>query len=264
MTQYIKSKKPNLKNRNKRRQPRNNGLLTQEVGDSRRLPPRTSVQDNRLLYNPTWNPQCLKVARTFQYSAPATDFGAGFGKVQDPAVGPSLTLLNYNSGALSFAISDIYNVSEYGVLFDQYKLAMVELKFDYIAGTDTVVPTTTGYSQQCTLMLYEDNDDSTAPTLSNVGWQAVYESGRAIRKVFPCPSNSIVYRLTPKFLQADVDTSSTTTGRSLTTGWCDGSTGLDIKHFGLKWIAQCNPSPTTMNHNWRITATYYTMWRSRQ
>ncbi len=237
---------------------------TQETGDSRRLPRPTSIVDRRPRYNPTWNPQYFKVARSFQYSSPAADFGAGFGKVQDPAVGPSTTNLAYSSGALSFAITDVPNVSELGNLFDQYRLAGITLRFEYMSASESVLPTTAGYQQQCTLLLFEDNDDSTAPTASNTGWQAVYETGRAIKKIFPGRSNVLTYSLRPKYLIADVDTSSTTTGRSLGSTWVDGATGLDVLWRGLKWIVQANPSPVAINHSFRVTATYYTEWRARQ
>lgn len=243
----------------------NNGLAyVQELGNTRQLPPMTSMVDSGPRYNPTWNPQYLKVARTFQYSAPAADFGAGFGKVQDPAVGPSATLLNYNSGALSFAISDIPSVSEYGSLFDQYRIAAVKLVFDFMSFTETVNPITSGSQQQVSLMMYEDNDDGTAPTASNTGWQACYENGRAVRAVFPNRLNQVTYTLKPKYLIADVDSSAGVTGRSLGAGWVDGATGLDVVWRGLKWILQSNPAATTNNYAFRVTATYYTEWRARQ
>ncbi len=268
MTKYNRSRKPNLrnkKNQQKRRPIFNNGNATQEQGDSRSLPKPTSVLHSKPAYNPTWNPQFLKVARKFQYSAPAADVTAGFGKIQDPAVGPSNTVLNYTSGALSFKVSDIYNVSEFGAMFDQYMLAMVALDFEYMSCSETVSPLEAGLSQQCTLMLYEDNDDVTAQPATNTGWQAVYESGRAIKKVFPSKDEQrLTYRLCPKFLTADVDTSSTTTGRSLRTGWCDGATGLDVIHYGLKYMIQANPSVLPQNHLFRVTATYYMKWRARQ
>jgi hypothetical protein len=260
--QSVSRPRRNLNNRRPKR--RNLNGSTQEVGDSRRLPPTSGLSDRKPRYNPTWNPQWLKVARTFQYSAPAADVGAGFGKVQDLAVGATATLLSYNSAAYSFAISDVPSVTEFGTLFDQYRVAGVQMTFDYITGSETVVSTTVSTSLQCTLLIYEDNDDSTAPTATNAGWQAVYESGRAVKRVFPNKNNKLVYMLKPKYLTADVDTSATTTGRSLGAGWCDGATGLDIVWRGLKAIVQANPTITTYVHTFRITATYFLEWRNRQ
>jgi hypothetical protein len=258
----------NNKNRNATRRTGNrrgpNGRGTQEVGDSRRMPASTGLSDRKPLFNPTWNPQWLKVARTFQYSSPAADFAAAFGVVQDLAVGSTATLLSYNSAAYSFAISHIPSVTEFGTLFDQYRIAGVKMDIEYISASESVLSTTVGTNLQCTLLLYEDNDDGTVPTATNAGWQAVYESGRALKHVFPSSSNKISYMLKPKYLTADVDTSATTTGRSLGSGWVDGATGLDVLWRGLKVIVQANPVTTTYVHTLRCTATYFTEWRNRQ
>ncbi len=233
-------------------------------GNSRSLPPMTAPT-SRLVYNPTWNPQALKVARTFQLSAPPADVGAGFGKYYDLQVTPSATLLAYNSAAYSFSIQDVYNVSEFGALFDQYRIAAVRVRFDFTSASESVLTPASAISQQCTLAVYEDYDDSTAPTASNAGWQSVLESGRVVKKVFPNKENFLDYTLRPKYLTADVDTSSTTTGRSLGSGFVDGSTGLDVVWRGLKAIAQCNPTTaTSAMYNFRLTATYYLEWRNRQ
>lgn len=251
----------------KRNQKRNSKRQTRSAvydGNARRLP-KASAPTSRLVFNPTWNPQAFKVARTFQYSAPPADVGAGFGKVYDPQFTPSATLLAYNSAAYSFAISDVYNVSELGALFDQYRIASVKLRFEFITSSESVMNPATATSQQMTLLIYEDYDDSTAPTASNAGWQAALEGGRAVRHVFPNKQNAFEYVLRPKYLIADVDTSATTTGRSLGAGWVDGSTGLDVVWRGLKMIGQTNPTTATAAaYNFRITATYYTEWRNRQ
>lgn len=228
------------------------------------LPP-SSAPTVRPRFNPTWNPQALKVARTFQLSAPPADVGAGFGKYYDLQFTPSATLLAYNSAAYAFSINDVYNVSEFGVLFDQYRIAAVKLRFDFISGTEAVLTPASALNQCVTLAVYEDFDDSTAPTASNAGWQAVMETGRAISKVFPNRQNFLEYVVRPKYLTADVDTSATTTGRSLASGWVDGATGLDVVWRGVKVIGQTNPTTATSSvYSFRITATYYLQWQSRQ
>ncbi len=230
------------------------------------LPKPSSAGQTALRYNPTWNPQALKVMRTFQYSAPAVDFAGGFGVVQDPAVGALTTTLSYASGSLSFRIGDVYNVNEFGVLFDQYRIHTVKLRLDYLTASASVLtPTVTQPNQQGTILLYEDYDDDTAPTATNAGWQACYETGRGIRRVFPNPKgNSISYTVRPKYLTVDVDNSGGLTGRSLGSGWLDGATSPDVKWRGIKWIAQCNPGNVNTIHYWRITADYYLQFRNRQ
>jgi hypothetical protein len=264
MTRMSKPKKNPIRRRRNNRSNNSNQNGTQERGDSRRLPSSTSVVDKRPKYNPTWNPQYLKVARTFQISAPPADVGAGFGKYFDPAVTPSATLLAYNSSTLTFNISDVPSISEFTTLFDQYRFSMVSVLFEYITASETVSQPAAALSQQVTLLVYEDNDDSTAPTASNVGWQAVYESGRAVRKVFPNKTNQLVYNLKPKYLVAENDTAGTTLGRSLGAGWTDAAT-TDVQWRGLKWILQANPTTaTTAEYNFRMTATYYIELRARQ
>ncbi len=215
-------------------------------------------------YNPSWNPQYLKVAREFQYSAPAADFGGGFGIVSDPSVGCSTTLLSYSSGAYSFRVSDVYNVSEFGNLFDQYRIAAVRLTFTYISSAETVLVTTAASMQQCTLLLYEDYDDSTAPAATNTGWQTITESGRQVRKVFPNKENSLSYVIRPRYLAVAVDNSAGTTGRQTTDEWLDGATSPDVVWRGLKWAIQANPAPVTVGHYFRVTAKYYLCFRNRQ
>lgn len=228
------------------------------------MPTPTSYADRKPVYNPTWNPQWLKVARTFQYSAPAADVALGFGRVQDLSVGSLPTLLSYNANAYWFRLIDVPQATEFGALFDQYRIAGVRMDFDYISASQSVVDTTTTTSLQCTLLAYEDYDDSTAPTANNAGWQRVYESGRAIKRVFPNKNNSLSYMLKPKFLVASNDEFGTTDSRALSSAWSDGATTLETAWRGLKVIVQANPSIITYVHTFRITATYFVEYRSRQ
>lgn len=224
----------------------------------------SGLSDMKPRYNPTWNPQFLKVARTFQYSAPSGDVGAGYAVVADPSVTPNATVLSYGTAAYAFAISHIPSVSEFGTLFDQYRLAGVQMRLDYLNGSESVQVTAATTSLQCTVLLFEDNDDGTAPASTNAGFAAAYETGRVVRKMFPCRDNSITYMLRPKYLVADVDTSAGVTGRSLGAGWVDGATGLDVQWRGLKLIIQANPVSVSFTHQFRMTATYFTEWRNRQ
>ncbi len=213
-------------------------------------------------YNPTWNPQYLKVARRIMYSVPAADVVSPY--IQDPSVGCSATNLSFNTGAISFRISDVYNVTEYGALFDQYRIAAVKLEFHYVTASQSALTTTVSNQQNCSLCLYEDYDDSTSPPSSLAGWNAMLESGRAKVKTFPCRDNKVVYTLNPKYLTADVDTSATTTARSTNDNWVDGSTALDVVWRGLKWSLQANPGSTTIVHSFRVYETFFLCFRQRQ
>jgi hypothetical protein len=242
----------------------NQGSRTQEMGDSRRMPAMSGLSDQKPIYNPTWNPQWFKVARTFQYSAPSGDVGGGYAVVVDPSVTPSATVHTYGMAAYAFAISHIPSVTEYGTLFDQYRIAGVQMRLEYLNSSESVLGTAATALQQCTLLLFEDNDDGTSPASTNAGFAAALETGRCVRKVFPNKTNTLTYMMRPKYLTSDVDTSAGVTGRSLGSGWVDGSTGLDVQWRGLKLCIQANPSPVTYTHIFRMTATYFTEWRNRQ
>ncbi len=231
--------------------------------ESNPSPPKPTFAVDRPRYNPTWNPQYLKVARTFQFSTTSGDLAGGYAKIVDPSVTCSTTVHSYASGAITFGIDNIPNVSEFGNLFDQYKIAAVNLKWEFMSATQSILSTTATLQQRFTLLLYEDYDDSTAPPTTNNGFAAVYESGRARRATFPNRTNSMSYTVRPKYLDVAVDYASGSAGRALASGWVDGATNSVI-WYGLKWIAQANPAPVATVGTWRVTATYYTEWRNRQ
>ncbi len=213
-------------------------------------------------YNPTWNPQYLKVRRSMMYSVPAADVVSPY--IQDPAVGSLAANLSFNSGAISFRVGDVYNVTEYGALFDQYRINAVTLHFHYISASQTTMATGSSYQQQCTCVLYEDYDDSTSPATTLAGWNAILESGRGKKAVFPNSRNVLSYTVNPKYLTVEVDNSAGTTGRGTGDDWLDGSTSPDVVWRGVKWALQANPSTTTPVHTFRVYADYYLTFRQRQ
>jgi hypothetical protein len=229
-------------------------------------PLRSDGGMGRQLYNPTWNPQFLKVARKFQFSSPSADVGSF--KLVDPTVTCSATALAYATGALTFAIDAIPNVSEFGSLFDQYKIEAIDVLFEYLNSSESIQTqqVSTAYCPQCTLLVYEDNDDVTAPAATNAGWQSLYEVGRAKRKTFP-GQGSLSIRICPKPQVGELAYGDTTSlsGRALGyDGWLDGATANPVLHYGLKYAIQANPATTSLTHAFRVTTTYYTRWRARQ
>ncbi len=224
----------------------------------------------REVYNPTWNPQFLKVARKFQFSSPSADV-ASF-KLVDPSVTCSATALAYTTNALSFAIDAVPNVSEFGALFDQYKIDAIKVDFEYLNSSESITNSTMpgasgSYLSQCTLLMYEDNDDVTAPAATNAGWQSLYEVGRAKRKVFPAKDNKLSITIKPKPQMGVLAYSDTTslTGRALGgDGWIDGATANPVLHYGLKYAIQANPAVTNLVHTFRVTTEYFIRWRARQ
>jgi len=260
-------------------QPKNNSRRIRSNKLRRRAPPRSgdveSMQQTvagvprpsggetfKPIYNPTWNPQYLKVARRMMYSVPAADVTSPY--IQDPSVGLSATNLSFATGAINFRIGDVYNVTEYGSLFDQYRIAAVKAEFHYITGSEAALTTTASNQQVVMLSLYEDYDDSTAPTGSIAGWNAMLETGRARIQKFPNKTNVMTYNLNPKYLTVDVDNSAGTTGRSTADSWLDGSTSPDVLWRGLKWSLQANPGSVTLVHSFRVYLTYFLCFRQRQ
>ncbi len=226
--------------------------------------PKPSGGENKVpVYNPSWNPQYLKVARRIMYSVPAADVTSPY--IQDPSVGCSATNLSFNAGAISFRIGDVYNVTEFGSLFDQYRIAAVKLEFHYITSSEAALTTTASNQQAVSLALYEDYDDSTAPASTISGWNGLLETGRAKMMVFPnSRRNCLTYTLNPKYLTVDVDNSAGTTGRGLADGWLDGATSPDVIWRGLKWAMQANPGSTTIVHSFRVYETFFLCFRQRQ
>lgn len=218
----------------------------------------------------SYNPQYMRVKRKFDFLVPSADLSRGtYGAYALLSIAPSGTTNNaYGAAAYDFRVSDIPNVSEFGTLFDQYKITGVKLKFVYMTATQQDYPDagSNPSSSQVTMLLWNDFDDITTPTASNAGWSAAQETGRVKAKVFPnVKNNTMSIFLRPKVLTAIVDSSGTTTGRGDLNPWLDGSTGLQAEYLGVKVLLQCPPCITTSpSHVFKCIATYYTVWRQRQ
>ncbi len=263
MTKYNKNRTMNRVNviRNRRRGQRGDVENSQLTVPG--VPKPSGGETMRPVYNPGWNPQYLKVARRIMYSVPSADVSSPY--IADPSVGCLASNLSFNSGAISFRVSDVYNVSEFGTLFDQYRIAGVKIEFHYITSSEAALTTTASNQQAVSLALYEDYDDSTAPTTTIAGWNSMLETGRARIAVFPSGRrNCLTYTLNPKYLVADIDNAGGTTGRSLADGWLDGATTPEVVWRGLKWSLQANPGNTTIVHSFRVYETFFLCFRQRQ
>lgn len=217
----------------------------------------------------SYNPQYLRVKRKFDFLVPSADLSRGtYGVYQLLSIAPSGSTNNaYNGVAYDFRISDIPNVSEFGALFDQYKITGVKLKFVYMTATQQDYPDSGANpsSSQCTMLIWNDFDDVTTPSTNNAAWSAAQETGRVRAKVFPnVRNNTMSVFLRPKVLTALVDSSGTTTGRGNVNPWLDGATALNTQYLGVKVLLQCPPnSATGPSHIFKCIATYYTIWRQR-
>ncbi len=225
--------------------------------------PRASFPIDRATFNTSYSGQYFKVARTFQFSGPSAD-SASF-KMVDPAVTCSTTLLQYATGGIAFAIDSVPNVTEFGALFDQYRIDAIQMDFEYITSTQSNANTGANQNQTCNLAVWSDYDDATAPTASNSGWQAALETGRAKIMRFPGGASKLRYTLVPRALAIDANYSDITGGRAIQNpSWIDGATGNPVLFYGLKYMIQANPAPTTYIHTFRLKTTWYMSWRNRQ
>lgn len=225
-------------------------------------------------YNPTWNPQFIKVKRQIEYLVPAADLGPGdrgdlgrYGVFPYLSVQPIATTMSYVSAAFNFCILDVYNIQEYGVLFDQYKITGVKLNFKYITASESSLSQSTHLQgQTCELLVVNDNDDVVPYNADNTGWMKAQETGRAYVKMFPSPKkNSMKFYVKPKLLAPLIDGSTgALTARSNLNPWIDGALDEQPYYLGVKCMLRCPPNNTTgFVHTISCTATYYICWRSR-
>lgn len=224
----------------------------------------------------TWNPQFFKVKRKIDFLVPTADLNRGtygaYPFIQAWAGGA--TNYAFSSNAYYFAVSDVYNVSEFGLMWDQYKLSGVKVTFKYITATqsDINVANITGTTPQnytVDLALTTDIDDDNALSATVGGWSALLETGRYKMKTFPnVKSNSMSIYVKPKVLTGTVNDAGTPAldgGRTTASPWMDGATSLDAKWYGIKAIARVNPSANLfMYHTFSATAVYYLKWKNRQ
>lgn len=221
-------------------------------------------------YNPTNNPQFMKIKRSFDYFVPTGDLSRGtigcysYQKLVPHNIGVANTY-NYLSSSFDFRISDVYNVNEFGVLFDQYKLSGVKLTFFLLNGTQFNM-TANNACTQCELALVTDYDDTASYAATNAGWASAIETGRARVKRFPnVRNNSISMFLRPRLLAPVIDAAGGTSGRMVISGWVDGATGSDSRYLGLKFMLRCPPSDnTTLEYTIGCKATYYLKFKNRQ
>lgn len=221
-------------------------------------------------YNPTYNPQFMKIKRSFDFFVPLGDLSRGtygcysYQKLTPNTIAGTNTF-NFLSTSFDFRISDVYNVSEFGVLFDQYKLAGVKLSFFLLNATQTTMAANSSCNQ-CEILTVTDYDDTTSFAANIGGWNAAIETGRARTKRFPnVKNNSMSIFLRPKLLAAVVDTGAGTTGRAVISGWVDGATATDARFLGIKFMMRCPPTDnTTLEYTIGCKTTYYLKFKNRQ
>lgn len=214
------------------------------------------------------NLQFIRLKKVIDYAVPGAEVSRGtYGVFAYPAVGSSSTTTQtYSTGSFDFRASDVPGISNYGSLFDMYRIIGVKLRFKYITSSISVPYNTDNpKNYTCQLMIWKDYDDVSTPTGTSAYWQEVEGSGRARTMRFPNRGNYLNVYVKPKATAPIVDSSGTTTARMIIGGkWFDGSTALDTEYQGLKWMARTPPSQTaTLVHTFAVSATYYFQFKNR-
>lgn len=213
----------------------------------------------------TWNPQYFKVKRNFQLTGPGDDYTAGVFPYADPYIISSTTNVNgYTSGSFTFNIEHVPGVSEFGNLFDQYKISGVSLSIRHLSGTELATETNTaGGTTQCAFMVWTDLDDNDIPTPNSTQWKAVAETGRTKLRYFPGGKNVMKIFVRPKLALIAQDSTGTYDVKVLANNWVDGNVDEPARYYGVKWMIQSNPS-IGITHRFRVNATYYLQFKGRR
>lgn len=220
--------------------------------------------------------QYIRVKRAIDYLVPSADLSRGtYGCYAYLTVGTSsITANTYSSAAYDFRINDVPNVSEFGNVFDQYKIVKVKLVFQYITSSASI-----GWPNEGTIInpqngivtmgITNDYDDTTLYPASNAGWNQLQETGRARFHTFPNPrGNRLKYVVYPKLMEGILDsTGAIVGGRVVKSGWVDGAMANPCVFKGIKVMLQCPPSDTEFQsilHVFKATAYYYLQFKQRQ
>lgn len=221
----------------------------------------------------SFNPQMMKIKRSFQLSAPINDvpgvITSGI-QIEDPYVVSNDVAVtkatSYSFYGFIFHAGQVPGIADYAGLFDQYRISYIVLKFDYLSatGADMVYNNTNNPKMQ--VLWWTDYDDTSSPGTNLAGWQKVYESGRAKLLTFPNNgSNTFYVKFKPRILIPAIDTAGGLTARrSIPSPWMDGETTLNTIHYGIKMMFQANPSNPEIFHQFRVTATYYFQFKYRR
>lgn len=227
-------------------------------------------------YNPTWNPQFMKIKRKIDYLVPPADLNRGtFGVYPylfvaagtlDFTSSPQVGAYNYTSKYYNFNLKDIPSILEFGSIFDQYKITGIKLTFQYLNPEANLTNTMVNGTYACEMAIVNDYDADSAPTANDANWAKLQETGRARFYRFPSRSNKLSYFIRPKTVQTSLKDSNGTytavaNGPSL---WIDGNTTYEALYNGIYVMIRAHPSSAFQgNHIFSATATYYCKFRQR-
>lgn len=164
------------------------------------------------------------------------------GSLSTPGPIATSTTLNTNV-AWYFTLNQLTQAASFGALFDQYRIAMVEVCLKTRVNSQTSLTSNSGI-----LFCYEDFDDAALPTLGTAEQRANAQ--------FSAGYESQVHRFVPHVANAVYSGAFTSFG-NVTAPWIDCSS-LTVQHYGLKAVW----TPTSSIMNWDVLARLHVQFRN--
>lgn len=157
------------------------------------------------------------------------------------------------SSVMTFALDKTPNHTEFGPLYDFYKIEAVRVTFEYSANVATADATSVPMPK---IILFRDYDDNLPVT----DWHEVMQRrSQTIRKRLEKPFSVVVRPNVPAYVARDIGISSA--AASVKTPWLDLNSP-NIQHLGLKfmivdWPADNEPADLTSRPILRVRMDYY-------
>lgn len=177
------------------------------------------------------------VGGAMSQSADSWDFNTG-----------TTAVATYFSWANFFTLGMLPSFSEYGVLFDQYKINKIKLKITPYSTASNLQSGTTGLNNQgaaCILHSVVDYDDATQFPASTVGIDAMRQYPSYKTRNFFQFGKPIKRYFTPHIAQAAYGSGVFTSYANVGPKWID-MVSTNVEHYGTKFIAEVFQPDTTI------------------
>ncbi len=196
---------------------------------------------------------------------------------------------NYSAFRFNFQAGDIYNISEYTALFEEYRLKRVRLTIAFVgngSNPNTLARQTSATSAQfmptnpsCYLAYRIMHRDVAIPTASSTGWNNFHDASgvRDYRypnfRVIQLALSPYVMRAQQTSAASNTTVNNTTTARSpwLTTGNATYTGATTVPHWGIdlmlraeNFITNDTTNVEVIPHIFNVTAQYHIQFRYRK
>jgi len=168
-------------------------------------------------------------------------------------------IANYGSASLKARLYDIYNYSEYTVLWDRYKIDMVKIRITPFS-TQAASGAAVGPVGQSAILIHSiyDYDDSDLPPNSEAGVLAMREyKNYKCKNIFSTLGKPITYTFKPR-VATDVYAGGVTAvaSKSEPFGWMDCNEP-QVEGYSAKFIFETISAGATFSIYFKMDATYY-------